>query len=71
MKLKDGHTYITRSGVKRKVSYHDMGIGFPFRCKSLCCDGYSDTHTESGRFLTNERKHKWDFVKEYKKCSKK
>lgn len=66
MKLKDGHTYVTRSGVKRVVRKTDDHPFWVFSCKSICGDGFVETFTETGRFIDSVTKHPFDLVKEFK-----
>lgn len=71
MKLKDGHTYITRIVRKRSENpdqFHPWV--FNFECAPFDGQGSADTVTESGRFCGVDTKHKWDFVKEFKPNAK-
>lgn len=69
MRLKDGHTYITRGGVKRKVYLRDKYEIYPFYCASISGKG-EDLYLENGRFLSISNITKYDFVKEYKRNAK-
>lgn len=70
IKLKHGHTYVTRSGVKRKVSHSpnwSLGKTYPFECKSFNHDGITEAHTITGKYIAGNRKpHEWDFIAEAK-----
>ncbi len=66
MKLKDGHTYVTRSGVKRVVS-ENGGLFYDFRTKSLSPDNKDpELYEANGRWSPDGKKHRWDLVKEFK-----
>lgn len=75
MKLKDGHTYVTRSGIKRIVTRKDYPSIFSFTAKSFCGDGFTENFTKAGRWGFpgmggKYKKHKWDLVKEFKSNAK-
>ena len=66
MKLKDGHTYITRTGLKRIVT-QVANVGervYPFHAKTGH-RGEVESYTENGRLLFGA-KTPYDFVKEFK-----
>jgi hypothetical protein len=75
MKLKDGKTYITRSGLKRivrKVPARKsvlFGGVVCFESASICGDGINESYDAYGHTWmrdTPKTSHKWDLVKEAK-----